>query len=71
MTHHDALSRRIDTLEMRVTHQDQVLEDLNATIMAQWRQIDSLVRQVAQFDGRLRDLGTAPPAGQEPPPPHY
>ena len=52
-------------------HQDQVIEDLNATIMAQWREIDGLVRQVAQFDGRLRELGTAPPAGNEPPPPHY
>ncbi|MDR3463250.1 MAG: SlyX family protein [Beijerinckiaceae bacterium] len=68
--HHDALSRRLDTLETRMTHQDQIIEDLNATITAQWRQIDSLVRQVAQFDGRLRDLGTTPAFGQERPP-HY
>jgi len=71
MTREDTLSGRIDSLEIQVTHHERIIEDLNATIMAQWRQIDSLVRQVAQFDSRLRELGTTPAVGQEPPPPHY
>jgi len=71
MTTNDTLHQRIEALETRLMHQDQVIEDLNAAITAQWRKIDSLVRQVTQFHDRLRDLGTAGAAGQDPPPPHY
>lgn len=71
MTTDDTLSQRIEALETRLMHQDQVIEDLNSAITDQWRQIDNLVRQTAQLQDRLRDLSAPPPAGQEPPPPHY
>tara|TARA_R110000796_G_scaffold32150_1_gene84480 strand:+ start:1625 stop:1834 length:210 start_codon:yes stop_codon:yes gene_type:complete len=64
---------RLDELEMRVVHQDQTIEDLNAAITAQWKLIERLERQVARLAERLADsersTGDAAPVDQ--PPPHY
>ncbi|MBZ6076639.1 SlyX family protein [Microvirga puerhi] len=64
---------RIDALEMRVAHQDQIIEDLNKAVVEQWKQIDSLTRQFAILVDRVREaeeqVGGAPRT--EPPPPHY
>jgi SlyX protein len=67
------LNKRIDTLEMRLTYQDAMIEDLNATITAQWREIDRLVRQMSNLTERFEEMdGRAGPSGApEPPPPHY
>ena len=51
----DALSERIDALEMRLTYQDVTIETLNQTITAQWIEIDRLTRQVAELKERLQD----------------
>ena len=51
----DALSERIDALEMRLTYQDVTIETLNQTITAQWAEIDRLTRQVAELKERLRE----------------
>ena len=69
----EALIARIDQLEMRVTHQDLAIEDLNGALTRQWREIDRLVRQIAALTDRLEESGgAAGPAGApEPPPPHY
>lgn len=50
-------------------HQDRMIEDLNATVMAQWQIIDGLTRTVASLDDRLRDGSGASPS--DVPPPHY
>ncbi|HBL92453.1 MAG TPA: SlyX protein [Hyphomonas sp.] len=64
---------RLDELEMRVVHQDQTIEDLNAAITAQWKLIERLERQVARLAERVADSerspGDAAPADR--PPPHY
>ncbi|GJD47391.1 Protein SlyX [Methylobacterium crusticola] len=63
---------RLDALEVRITHQDAAIEDLNRTITQQWGVIDTLTRQVAALRERVRDLGERPAGpGDEPPPPHY
>jgi SlyX protein len=66
-------SARLDELEMRVAHQDQTIEDLNAAITAQWKLIDRLEREVARLSERVADAeqssGDAAPV--ERPPPHY
>ena len=64
---------RLDELEMRVVHQDQTIEDLNAAITAQWKLIERLERQVSRLAERVADAehsaGQAAPVNR--PPPHY
>ena len=55
MSDANALSERIDALEMRLTFQDETIETLNQTITAQWKQIDALTRQVAELKERLQE----------------
>lgn len=69
----DSDSARIDALEMKIAHQDELIEDLNRTITAQWTEIDQLKTAMATLLDRLRNAearlaAAAPP---EPPPPHY
>ena len=73
MSDHDALSERIDNLEMRFAYQDQVIEDLNRTITDQWKQIDLLTRRIAHMTERMREAAESAggPSVPEPPPPHY
>lgn len=67
----DALSERIDALEMRLTYQDESIETLNQTITAQWTEIDRLTRQVAELKERLREAESNMPGPENEPPPHY
>jgi SlyX protein len=64
---------RLDALEVRITYQDKVIEDLNNVVTAQWRQIDALTKQLERMTDRLRSVEeSVPPSGEpEPPPPHY
>ena len=71
----EALTARMDGLEMRLAYQTEAIEDLNATITAQWKQIDALTRQITMLEDRVAEAesrgGTALDAADEPPPPHY
>ena len=64
---------RLDELEIRVAHQDQTIEDLNAAITAQWKTIETLERHLAALRDRVAEAeltaGDTPPV--ERPPPHY
>jgi len=66
-------SARLDELEMRMVHQDQTIEDLNAAITAQWKLIERLERQVARLAERVTEAeqSTGQAAPVERPPPHY
>lgn len=67
-----SLIARIDALEARVAHQDRTIEDLNDTVTAQWRAIETLTRRVARLDEQMREAqDRASPGEPEPPPPHY
>jgi SlyX protein len=68
----ESLTSRLDALEVRVAYQDATIEDLNATITAQWREIDRLTRHIAELKDRFEEMGSPGlPAGPEAPPPHY
>ena len=72
MNETETLNERIDTLETRLAHQDRMLEDLNATITAQWKEIEKLTRQIARLGDQMQDIrDSAGSGGSEPPPPHY
>ncbi|WP_018995759.1 SlyX family protein [Hirschia maritima] len=60
---------RLDALEMRIVHQDETIEELNATVMEQWKLIEKLQRQIERMEESAGSSADAPPAHQ--PPPHY
>ena len=66
-----SLSDRVDALETRLTFQDETIETLNQTITAQWREIDTLTRQIASIGERLSEAEANGPAPTNEPPPHY
>jgi SlyX protein len=66
-----SLRERLDALETRVAYQDDTIETLNATITAQWKQIDMLTRQVAGLGERLSEAESNSGAPRNEPPPHY
>jgi SlyX protein len=71
MPDRNALSERLDALEMRIAYQDQTIEELNLTITEQWRQIDLLTRKLGTVEEQVRSgVHIADPAS-EAPPPHY
>jgi SlyX protein len=67
----NALSERIDALEMRLAYQDVTIETLNQTITAQWTEIDRLTRQVAELKERVREAESNAPGPSDEKPPHY
>lgn len=68
----DEMDDRIDRLEIRLTEQEAVIDDLNTTITAQWRTIDALKRQVAKLTQEVEEASHRTATGApEPPPPHY
>ncbi len=73
MSDPDVVNARIEALEVRVAYQDQVIEDLNQTVIAQWKQIDSLRRQFGDLVNRVQEVedNAGRTAAPEPPPPHY
>ncbi len=72
MSDNAALLARIEALEIRLAHQDQVIEDLNTITTAQWKEIDMLKRLANQLRDRVQEVESNRPTGQpEPPPPHY
>lgn len=73
MTNLETLTARIDGMEMHIAHQDQTIEDLNATITEQWRQIEDLTYRLTRLSEQVREVesSTGVSDGLEPPPPHY
>jgi len=71
MSNVNALSERIDALEMRLAYQDVTIETLNQTITEQWKQIDALARQVAELKERLQEAESHATGPANEPPPHY
>ena len=65
------LGKRLEALEARAMYQEQSIEQLNATITAQWKQIDALTRQLAALTERLQEAEANAPAPANERPPHY
>jgi SlyX protein len=72
MNNESELASRIEALEIQIAHQDSTIEALNQALTAQWKQIDTLTRQMAQLTDRIAAAEQSLPAapGNEPPP-HY
>ncbi|ACB81376.1 SlyX family protein [Methylorubrum populi BJ001] len=65
-------TERIERLEIRLTEQEAVIEDLNAALTAQWTVIDRLTRQLGRLQEQVEESAFRAASGApEPPPPHY
>lgn len=64
---------RLDALESRIAHHERMIDDLNQTITAQWKDIDRLKREIERLGDRVASAEAAmgPDPGDEPPPPHW
>jgi SlyX protein len=65
------LADRVDTLEARLTFQEDAIETLNKTITEQWTGIDALTRQLVHLNQRLQEAETQAPGAANERPPHY
>jgi SlyX protein len=64
---------RLDVLETRIAHHEQMIDDLNQTITSQWKDIDRLKREIERLADRVAtaEAGMGQDAADEPPPPHW
>lgn len=62
---------RLDALEIRIAHQDQTIEELNATITEQWKVIETMRRRVDVLEEQVRSGSYIADPSTERPPPHY
>ncbi len=67
------LIARTDNLEMKITYQDEVVEELNKAIVMHWTKIEQLQAQIEGLKKFLREAQDN--VGRDPqddvPPPHY
>jgi SlyX protein len=64
---------RLEKLETTIAYQEQAIDDLNRTVLAQADEIAQLKRLVGNLGERLREIADNPALVEppEPPPPHY
>ena len=63
----ERLTERLTDLEMRITVQDDLVEQLNAVIYEQQKQIDAILKKLAGLEKQSED----PTAPRNEKPPHY
>ena len=67
------MENRITDLEIRLTHQEAALDEMNGVLLAQHTLITRLQDELTRLRRQLQDVnaGSVGDAGNEPPPPHY
>jgi len=73
MTDTGPIDQRLDSLEIRITYQDQLIEDLNTVVSRQAHEIEQLRRNLARLEHEVAEAeqGARTGPAREPPPPHY
>ena len=64
------LEERLINIEIALTTQERIIEDLNQIVIAQGKQLDMLQKQNKILLERLENE-TVKPQSEETPPPHY
>lgn len=67
------LNTRLESLEIRLMHQEVAIEELTQTLLQQEQLVSAQVAAIERIESMLRSLSSAhsAPPGDEPPPPHY
>lgn len=75
MTDHDLseeVEERFQVLENKIGYQERTVEELNAVVIRQQEQIDSLLLELSNVRAIISGEGERTiDAAEEPPPPHY
>lgn len=73
MTDLTELENRIDTLETKIMFQDEVIEQLNQSLVLQHLDFKKLTHLVERLNAQLEDIQqpNIAAASDETPPPHY
>lgn len=67
------MENRFTDLEIRLTHQEAALDEMNNVLLQQHTLIGRLQDDIKRLRQQLQDVnsGDAADSGHEPPPPHY
>ena len=67
------METKLTDLEIRLTHQEAAIEEMNTVLLQQHQLIESLKAELALLQRQLRDMDSSNvvDSSQEPPPPHY
>ena len=66
------LKKQLTDLQSNYTHQQEIIDSLNDTVIKQWDAIDKLARIVGQCADQIVAVSSALDGeSSEPPPPHY
>jgi SlyX protein len=71
MSQEDRISDRLVDIEIKISHQEDLVETLNQTIYQQGRRIDQLEAMVASLADHLRTLQSSRQGPLNEKPPHY
>lgn len=68
-----ALATRLTELEIHVSHQDQIIDDLSEIVRRQWDDIETLRRSLEKQTALLQEMGeeARDPSHLDQRPPHY
>ena len=68
-----SLEARIEALETTIAYQDKIIEDLNAALESQFKELEAIKRHLARIGEQVEEIGAHPALTpeREPPPPHY
>ena len=67
------LADRIDNLEMKISYQEEMIEQLNKVVVDQWGHLKQFQRRIEGLERQLSEGQETPGKDprEEPPPPHY
>lgn len=67
------MEERITDLEIRLTHQDDAMEELTRVVLVQEKELKRLNKEIEQLKAMLKDVAVSAVASEaeETPPPHY
>jgi SlyX protein len=67
------MENRITDLEIRITHQEAAMDEMNSVLLEQHQLIQKLQAELLHLQRQLRGMNTSniADAAEETPPPHY
>ena len=73
MTNNQDTIARLDALEIRIVHQDSVIDELSEVSLKQWTEIKTLTDQLNHLTHKLQEVenGVSSLPEEDVPPPHF